>query len=64
MTDYGKGAVLGAATSLPMTSGIALSVSTTTDPMIVMGLLVISSISLIVLIGSISRYMINNSRNR
>lgn len=64
MTEYGKGSILGAATVLPATSGIGLLLANNANPVIVEGLLIISSISLLVLIGSISRYIVNRIRNK
>jgi hypothetical protein len=61
MTDYGKGDVLGAATSLPLTSAGILLVDTT-HPIVIIGFIVITCISLIVLIAYISRYLINKNK--
>lgn len=62
MTDYGRGSVLGAATALPATSGAGLLLIGHADPIIVSGLFVVSVASFIVLLASISRYLINTKR--
>lgn len=64
MTDYGRGAVLGAATSLPMTSAAGVFLADRAHPVIVMGLLITITISLIVLMGSITRFVINTRREK
>ena len=64
MTDYGRGAILGAATALPATSGVGLLLLNNTHPAIVLGLLIVSTGSLIVLLESITRFIINTLRSR
>lgn len=64
MTDYGRGGILGAASVLPATSGIGLLLLSNANPYIVFGLFLISTVSLVVLVGSISRFIINSIRQK
>lgn len=59
MTDYGKGAVLGA-TVLPATSASGLLFGGGLHPVIVAGFIVINFIWLVLVISYISRYIINH----
>lgn len=63
MTDYGRGDVLGAATSLPATAAAGLLVMDSTHPLIIIGFIGVTCISLIFLAAYISRYLINR-RNK
>jgi hypothetical protein len=62
MTDYGKGAVLGAAAVLPATSAVELAMTNSVNPAIVDGFLAINFIWLLVLTAHISRYFVNRSK--
>lgn len=64
MTDYGRGGVLGAATALPATSAMSLVLANNAHPAIVAGLLVINTAGLLVLVGLISRFLINRKRQK
>ncbi|HVZ58817.1 MAG TPA: hypothetical protein VG935_03645 [Patescibacteria group bacterium] len=64
MTDYGKGAILGAANILPATTGAGLLLLNNTSPVIVAGLFLVSLVSLVVLVGTISRFIINSLRKK
>lgn len=59
MTDYGRGGVLGAASVLPATSAAGLILTNNAHPLVVAGLLVVSALSFIVLLGSITRFLFN-----
>lgn len=63
MSD-GKANILGSATALPATSGAGLLLMSHVDPLIIGGLFAISFASLIVLIGSTSRYLVNAKRHK
>jgi hypothetical protein len=58
MTDYGKGAVPGA-TLLPATSAGIMALSSM-HPLVVAGFIVINVIWLALLVGHISRYLVNH----
>jgi len=60
MTDYGKGSVLGTATTLPATSALSLFLVDKIHPVILIGFLVVSIFSLIVSVSLIARYLINS----
>lgn len=63
MTDYGRGNVLGVATSLPATSaGVFFLSNNGTHPLIMLGFLIICSISMFVTVSYIFRYLNNKSR--
>ncbi|HOV29741.1 MAG TPA: hypothetical protein PLD77_01545 [Candidatus Dojkabacteria bacterium] len=62
MTDYGKGSVLGAATTLPTTSAGVLLLSNGIHPMIVLGFIIISSISTLITISYLFRYLKNRTK--
>ena len=64
MNDYGKGQVLSAATALPTTAGAGILLINHANPVIVAGLFMVSAVSFIVLIGTISRFIINSRRNK
>ncbi|HMS22677.1 MAG TPA: hypothetical protein PKA38_02825 [Candidatus Levybacteria bacterium] len=64
MTDYGRGSVLGAATSLPATTAGGILLANNADPILVGALFTVSFVSLIVLMGSITRFLINSNRQR
>lgn len=59
MTDYGRGGVLSAATVLPATSGVAYVLAEKVHPVIIYGLIAVSVVSLLYLVGSVSRYLAN-----
>lgn len=62
MTEYGRGSVLGAATVLPFTAGVLLV--NVVHPLIVIGFIAISVISLMILISYIGRYLINRKNEQ
>lgn len=62
MTEYGRGSVLGAATVLPFTAGVLLM--DVVHPLIVIGFIAISVISLIILVSYIGRYLINRKNGQ
>lgn len=59
MTDYGKGGVLSAATALPATSAAVYVLAEKVNPAIIYGLIAVSVVSLVYLVGSVSRYLAN-----
>jgi hypothetical protein len=59
MTDYGRGGVLAAATSLPATSAAGLILANHAHPAIVAGLFAVSVTSLAVVITYLVRYLVN-----
>ena len=59
MTDYGKGSVLSAASVLPATGAMAYVLSERVNPAIIYGLIAVSVVSLVYLVGSVSRYLAN-----
>lgn len=59
MTDYGRGGVLGAATILPATGIAGLLFLDTTYPIVIAGFIAASCLSLMILLGYISRYLTN-----
>lgn len=63
MTDYGKGSVLGAATVLPSTTAAGFILAGKVDSLIIAGLFTISALSLVMLVGYISRYAFNRKGN-
>lgn len=58
MTDYGKGAILGAAV-LPATSATGLLFADTLHPMVIAGFIVINVVWFILVVSYISRYIFN-----
>lgn len=62
MTDYGRGSVLGAATTLPATSAGVLLLSNGAHPAIVLGFIIISLISTIITISYLFRYLKNRTK--
>lgn len=63
MNDYGKGNILGAATTLPATSALGLLLHNNNHPVLLGGYFIISAICLIILLGQTSRYLINLIRD-
>jgi hypothetical protein len=59
MTDYGKGAVLGAAAVLPATTAAGLFFADAINPVLIAGFVVLNVIWLSLLTGQISRYFVN-----
>lgn len=59
MTDYGKGGILSAASVLPATSGIGLFLTNNAHPFAVIGLFMISIISILVSVSAMFRYIRN-----
>lgn len=53
---------IGSATALPATSGLGLILLNHVHPVIVGGLFVVSLVSFIIMIGNISRFIINYRR--
>jgi hypothetical protein len=64
MSNSTNSQVLGAATALPATSGAGILLLNHANPVIVAGLFVVSIVSFIILIGNISRFIINNKRSK
>ena len=62
MSDYGKGAVLGTAVTLPATTSAVLMASRANSTL-VMGMLVVSAIMFVVSVGMMVRYAVNRKRN-
>ncbi len=62
MTDYGRGGVLGAATVLPATSAVGLLFASHTYPLIILGFVIISLASLMVLSFYFFRYLAKRTR--
>lgn len=63
MSDYGRGSVLGTVTTLPATSAVGLMLAGNVHPAITAGFVVVMSLSLVVLVASVSRYLINRKAN-
>lgn len=62
MTDYGKGAVLGAAAFLlPATSSVEFYFADRIHPYILMGFFAINILWLVILTAHISRYFFNSN---
>jgi hypothetical protein len=59
MTDYGKGAVLAAATSLPATAAFGIALLDNIHPAIVTGFIIVNVIWFVLVVASISRYLVN-----
>lgn len=62
MPDYGKSEVLGTATVLPATSASAYLILNHANKLIIAGFVVISSISIVIAISTLSRYLINRRK--
>ncbi len=61
MTDYGKGGVLGLATTLPATSALGLAVVERVHPMVIISIAVITLLSLLITLSYIVRYLANRA---
>jgi hypothetical protein len=59
MTDYGKGAVLGAATTLPATSAVGFLMMDGSHPYLVIGMIIVAAIALLSTSAYLTRYMVN-----
>ena len=59
MTDYGKGSVLGAAVTLPATSGVIMYYAGSMNPWITAGFIFINLVAFVILVGFVSRYLTN-----
>lgn len=59
MTDYGKGGILGTATTLPATSALGLAFIDKLHPVLLVSFMVITLVSLIITFGYITRYLTN-----
>ena len=59
MTDYGKGAALGAAAVLPATAAAGFYFADAINPVLIAGFVVLNVVWLGLLTGQISRYFVN-----
>jgi hypothetical protein len=59
MTDYGKGAILGA-TTLPATSALGIALVDKLHPVMVVAFFAINLLMFVILISHISRFFVNN----
>lgn len=59
MSDYGKGSILGTATTLPATSALGLVYADQLPSILLISFIVISSLSFIITFGLINRYLAN-----
>jgi hypothetical protein len=57
--DYGKGAVLGAATTLPATSAAGYFLLNGSHPVIVIGMIAVGAISLVTTTAYMTRFLVN-----